>query len=232
MSPTLTKVLKRAVMLAAVGFVITQMLPSLADQLTPNPVVDSASPTATPDATPAPNDSSSPSASASASAEPVADITYLESDSPTAKPKVIQSDSLFFRVPNSLQVDPRAHSIRTDAFALGGAENILVCIESGQANISLSSTANVLVQGQGSHSVNLSGSAASVLASLTSGRGVTAASSGKVAGANLTFRVAAVSKASVEPELCNDAKITRSVGISALGIDLNTVKVPVKIGKK
>ena len=154
------------------------------------------------------------------------------SDSPTAKPKVIQSDSLFFRVPNSLQVDPRAHSIRTDAFALGGAENILVCIESGQANISLSSTANVLVQGQGSHSVNLSGSAASVLASLTSGRGVTAASSGKVAGANLTFRVAAVSKASVEPELCNDAKITRSVGIPALGIDLNTVKVPVKIGKK
>jgi hypothetical protein len=46
------------------------------------------------------------------------------------------------------------------------------------------------------------------------------------------LRVAAVSKATADLELCNEAQITRSTAITALGIDLNTVKIPVKMGKK
>ncbi len=229
MSPTLAKLLKRTLLLAAVSFAITQMLPSLADQLSPNPSIETASPAATPNHSAAPIESPPASASEKASAQPDADITYLESDTTTAKPKVIESDSLFFRTPNSLKVDPRANSISTQAFALGGAENILVCITSAKANISIGLVSNTLVDGQGTHSVTLSGSASEVLASLTASRGITALSSGRIAGSTLTYQVAALSEPSIDPKLCGGAKITRSVAVAALGIDLNTVKTTVKI---
>jgi hypothetical protein len=174
----------------------------------------------------------SPIISATPAAEPIADITYLESDSPTAKAKVIESKSLVFRVPNALQVDPRANSLRSDAFALGGAQDILVCIASSKANVSLATTANVLSEGEGSRSLTVSGTTAAVLTALTSGRGLTAVSSGTIAGSAMTFRVAAVSKPTVDVELCNEAQITRSTAITALGIGLNTVKIPVEMGKK
>jgi hypothetical protein len=208
------------------------MLPSLADQLSPNPEVVTAAPAPTSEASSSPSPTESPIISATPAAEPIADITYLESDSPTAKAKVIESNSLVFRVPNALQVDPRANSLRSDAFALGGAQDILVCIASSKANVSLATTANVLSEGQGSRSLTVSGTTAAVLSALTSGQGITAVSAGTIAGSAMTFRVAAVSKATADVELCNEAKITRSTAITALGIDLNTVKIPVKMGKK
>jgi hypothetical protein len=232
MSPTLRKLVKRLALLAAVGVVITQMLPSLADQLSPNPEVATATPTPSLEASSSPSPTASPISSATPVAEPTADITYAATDSPTAKAKVLESNSLVFRVPNSLQVDPRARSLRTDAFALGGAQNILVCIASSKANVSLATTANVLSEGQGSRSLTVSGTTAAVLSALTSGQGITAVSAGTIAGSAMTFRVAAVSKATTDVELCNEAKITRSTAITALGIDLNTVKIPVKMGKK
>ena len=232
MFPTLRTLVKRLALLAAVGVVITQMLPSLADQLSPNPEVVTAAPAPTSEASSSPSPTESPIISATPAAEPIADITYLESDSPTAKAKVIESNSLVFRVPNALQVDPRANSLRSDAFALGGAQDILVCIASSKANVSLATTANVLSEGQGSRSLTVSGTTAAVLSALTSGQGITAVSAGTIAGSAMTFRVAAVSKATADVELCNEAKITRSTAITALGIDLNTVKIPVKMGKK
>jgi len=232
MFPTLRTLVKRLALLAAVGVVITQMLPSLADQLSPNPEVVTAAPAPASEASSSPSPTVSPIISATPAAEPIADITYLESDSPTAKAKVIESNSLVFRVPNALQVDPRANSLRSDAFALGGAQDILVCIASSKANVSLATTANVLSEGEGSRSLTVSGTTAAVLTALTSGRGLTAVSSGTIAGSAMTFRVAAVSKPTVDVELCNEAQITRSTAITALGIGLNTVKIPVEMGKK
>lgn len=232
MSPTLKKLLKRTAALAALGLVLTQMLPSLADQLTPNPVAETV--TETPAAQPSPTISESPSVSPSpsASAEPVADITYLEGESPTAKAKVVESQSLFFQIPNTLKVDPRATSMRIDAFALGGADDMLLCIASNRANISVSSTEDVLTDGLASRSLLISGSPQKVLASLTAGHGLTLTTGGRISGTVVTFQAVALSKPSIDPEFCAASQITRSVSVNALGIDLNTVKTPVKIGKK
>ncbi len=232
MSPTLKKLLKRTAALAALGLVLTQMLPSLADQLTPNPVAETV--TETPAAQPSPTISESPSVSPSpsTSAEPVADITYLEGESPTAKAKVVESQSLFFQIPNTLKVDPRATSMRIDAFALGGADDMLLCIASNRANISVLSTEDVLTDGLASRSLLISGSPQKVLASLTAGHGLTLTTGGRISGTVVTFQAVALTKPSVDPEFCGASQITRSVAVNALGIELNTVKTPVKIGKK
>lgn len=232
MSPTLKKLLKRTAAFAAVGLVLTQMLPSLADQLSPNPVVESAAPAQTPEATPSPSEPTTTSPVPSTSAEPVADITYLEGESPTAKAKVVESQSLFFQIPNTLKVDPRATSMRIDAFALGGADDMLLCIASNRANISVSSTEDVLTDGLASRSLLISGTPRKVLASLTAGHGLTLTAGGRISGTVVTFQAVALTKPSVDPEFCGAAQITRSVAVNALGIDLNTVKTPVKIGKK
>ena len=231
MSSTLKKLLKRTALLAAAGLALTQMLPSLADQLTPNPVVEtSAEPSAEPSPTPSESNSASPTPAASA--EPVADITYIDGESPTAKAKVIESESLFFQIPNTLKVDPRATSMRIDSFALGGGDDLLMCIASNRANISLSSTQDVLVEGFGSQSLLISGSPRKVLAALTAGHGLTLSTSGRLSGTIVTFQAVALNKPSIDPEFCGAAQITRSVSVTTLGIDLNTVKTPVKIGKK
>lgn len=232
MSPTLKKLLKRTALLATAGLVLTQMLPSLADQLTPNPAVETSAPEQSPEATPSPAESTSSAPTPSASAEPVADITYLEGESPTAKAKVVDSDSLFFQIPNTLKVDPRATSMRIDAFALGGADDMLLCIASNRANISVSSTEDVLTDGLGSRSLLISGSPQKVLSSLTAGHGLTLTTGGRISGTVVTFQAVALTKPSVDPEFCGASQITRSVAVNALGIDLNTVKTPVKIGKK
>lgn len=232
MSPMLKKLLKRTALLAAAGLVLTQMLPSLADQLTPNPVVETAAPEQSPLASPTPSSSTSASPTPGTSSEPIADVTYQNGDSPTAKAKVVESESLFFQIPNTLKVDPRATSMRIDAFAVGGTDDMLLCIASNRANISLSSTEDLLVEGLGSRSLLISGSPRKVLASLTAGHGLTLTTGGRIAGTVATFQAVALTKPSIDPEFCGASQITRSVSVTTLGIDLNTVKTPVKIGKK
>lgn len=230
MSPTLQKLAKRTALLAAVGIVLTQMLPSLADQMTPNPVVESAQSEPAPESTPAPSES--PSAAPSAEAEPEVGVTYLPSETKTVKAKVINSPSLFFRAPNSIKVDPRATSVRFNSFALGGADELLVCISSPRTNLSLASQSGVLVDGQGTRLLALAGSAQPVLSALTSGYGLTLETPGRISGSVVTFGVAALNKPSIDAGLCSGAQITRTVAVSALGIDLNTVKTPVNLGKR
>ena len=230
MSPTMRKLAKRTAMLAAVGVILTQMLPSLADQLTPNPVVENAAPESSPEPEPIVTITADPVAQASG--EPTADVTYLPSETPTVKAKVIESRSLFFKVPNSVQVDPRATSVRFSSVALGGAEDVLVCISSSRANISLSQASGVLTSGQGTHHLVVSGSAPSVLAALTSGHGITGVSQGRISGSTITFGVAAMNKPAADLALCGGAQITRTLAVTALGLDMNTVKTGVNMGKK
>jgi hypothetical protein len=232
MSPTLKKLLKRTALLATAGLVLSQMLPSLADQLTPNPVVETAQAEPSAEPSPSPSESNSTSPAPTASAEPVADVTYLEGESPTAKAKVVESESLFFQIPNTLKVDPRATSMRIDSFALGGGDDLLMCIASNRANISVSSTEDVLTDGLGTRSLLISGSPRKVLGALTAGHGLTLATGSRISGTIVTFQAVALNKPSIDPEFCGASQITRSVSVTTLGIDLNTVKTPVKIGRK
>ena len=156
----------------------------------------------------------------------------MKSDSQTAKAKVIDSPKLFFRTPNALQVDPRAKSVRMESFALGGAENIVVCAFSNRANISLNDASDLLVYGDGTPALTISGTAGKVLSALTSGHGLTLSSPSRISETTLSFEVSALNKPSVDPELCVSGQISRQVAISALGVDLGVVKAPVNMGKK
>jgi hypothetical protein len=230
MSPTLKKLAFRAALLAVAGLVLTQILPSLADQLTPDATVETA--TVTESALPTPTVFDSPTVTDSQSPQPKAEITYLPSDSPTAKAKVIAAPALFFRIPNSTQVDPRATSLRFNSVTLGGTSDLLVCIKSANSALTVMSNSRLLVSGQGSQELLISGNIEDVLSTFTSGPGLTIRNPSRISGAVINFGVSALSKPSVDPKLCETPQISRQMNLTALGIDLNVVKTPVDLGKR
>ena len=229
MSPTLKKFAMRSALIATVGIVLAQMLPSLAEQSTPDSISETDTVVVSPEPTPSVTDSATITDSISPS--PTPSISYLGSESLTAKAKIVSAASLFFRTPASIQVDPRATSLRFDAIALGGAPTLLVCINS-RNTLTVQPTANLLVAGQGTGNLVLSGNISDVLTSLTSGTGLTLHSAGHISGTEFTFNISALSKPSVDEKLCSSAQISRLVLVTALGIDLNLVKTPVNLGKK
>jgi hypothetical protein len=230
MSPTLKKLALRAALLAFVGVALSQMLPSLADQLTPDASIQTDSITASTGPTPEVIDS--PTVADSQSPQPKAEITYLVGDSPTAKAKVIPAPSLFFRTPNSTQVDPRATFLRFNSVALGGAEAILVCIKSTNSVLTIAPNSKILVLGQGSTDLLISGKMEDVLSTFSLGSGLTIQNSSRISGTGISFGVSALSKPSVDPKLCEAPQVSRVMTLTALGIDLNVVKTPVDLGKK
>lgn len=230
MSPTLKKLAMRAALFGFLGLALTQMLPSLAEQLTPDPSIEAPLASESPKPSPEPTDSST--ATSEPTPEPTASITYLSSESPTAKAKVIAAPSLFFRTPNSVQVDPRATFLRFNSVALGGASNILVCATSTNSAMTIQPNAGVLISGQGTRNLLISGKIDEVLSALTSGAGLTLQGAGNVSGSGIFFGVAALSKPAVDPSLCTAPQVSRFVAVTALGIDLNIVKAPVDLNKK
>ena len=230
MSPTLKKIAMRAALFGTLGLALIQMLPSLAEQLTPDPSIEAPLSTESPQPSPDPTDSLT--ATSEPSPEPTAEITYLSSESPTAKAKVIAAPALFFRTPNSVQVDPRATFLRFNSVALGGAANILVCISSTSAAMTIQPNSGVLISGQGTRNLLISGNSDEVLSSLTLGTGLTFQGTSKISGSGIIFEVAALSKPAVDPLLCVAPQFSRFVAVTPLGIDLNIVKAPVDLSKK
>jgi len=230
MSPTLKKLAFRVALLAIAGLVLTQILPSLADQLTPDATDEITA--VSESALPTPAVSDSPTVTESQSPQTKAEITYLPSDSPTAKAKVIAAPALFFRVPHSLQVDPRATSLRFNSVTLGGTSELIVCIKSANSALTLIPNSRLLVSGQGSQELLVSGDIEDVLTTFTSGTGLTIRNSTRISGAVISFGVSALSKPSVDPKLCESPQISRQMNLTALGIDLNVVKTPVDLGKR
>jgi hypothetical protein len=219
----------RSALIATVGFVLAQMLPSLAEQSTPDAISETETVVVSPE--PSPLETDSVTITDSISPSPTPSISYGGGESLTAKAKVVSAAGLFFRTPASIQVDPRATSVRFDAVAIGGAPTLLACINS-RNTLTVQPTPNLLVAGQGTGNLVLSGNISDVLTSLTSGSALTLRSAGHISGSEFTINVSALSKPSVDEKLCSSPQIIRSVSVTALGIDLNLVKTPVNLGKK
>ena len=228
-------VVKRVAAAALFGLVLVQVIPAIGDVIngtqesetvTAQPAVEAA-PTAEPSQSPV---DSAPTASATPAPQPTATIEYSEIDTATPAPTYAPSQVLRIRIPAKFPVDPRATSVNISPIAISGGETLLICMSVDNAILQLSgSDPDLLIEGNGSKSLRISGDGAAVNALLNAGRGLRLVATSKINGAVVTTRAASLTAPSIEKELCSGAENTFSSVISAMGLGMNTVKVPVPI---
>ena len=226
--------IKRVAAAALFGLVLVQVIPALAEVIsgqsqsesapTPTPLV-----TVTPDATSAP-DGATPSPTSTAAPQPSASISYPDIETATPAPTYAESQEIRIRIPAKFPVDPRATSVHISPIAITGGETLLVCISVDNAILQISgNNPDLLVEGNGTKSVRVSGEGALVNALLNAGRGLRLVATGKINGAVVTTRAASLTAPSVEADLCSGAVNVFRSSISAMGLGMDTVKAPVPI---
>jgi hypothetical protein len=225
---------KRVAAAALFGLVLVQVIPALAEVITGQSQSESA-PSPTPLATVSPEatstpDSASPSPSSSAAPQPTASITYSDIETATPAPTYAPSQVMRIRIPAKFPVDPRATSVHISPIAITGGETLLVCMNVDNAILRISgSDPDLLVEGNGTKSIRVSGDGAAVNALLNAGRGLRLIATAKINGAVVTTRAATLTAPSVESDLCSGAVNVFSSSISAMGLGMDTVKAPVPI---
>ena len=225
---------KRVAAAALFGLVLVQVIPALAEVINGQSQSESApSPTplatVSPEATSAPDDAT-PSPSSSAAPQPTASITYSDIETATPAPTYAPSQVMRIRIPAKFPVDPRATSVHLSPIAITGGETLLVCMSVDNAILQISgSNPNLLVEGNGTKSVRVSGEGAAVNALLNAGRGLRLIATAKINGAMVTTRAATLTAPSVESDLCSGAVNVFSSSISAMGLGMDTVKAPIPI---
>lgn len=225
---------KRVAAAALFGLVMVQVIPSIADVINGESQSESA-PTPTPLVTVSPEptnepDGATPTPSTSAAPKPTASISYPDIETATAAPTYAPSQEIRIRIPSKFPVDPRATSVHISPIAISGGEILLVCMSVDNAVLQISgSNPDLLVEGNGTKTVRVSGDGAAVNALLNTGRGLRLVATSKINGALVTTRAASLTAASVEADLCSGAVNVFRSSISAMGLGLNTVKVPIPI---
>ena len=226
--------IKRVAAAALFGLVLVQVIPALAEVIndqsqseiapTPTPLV-----TVSPEAAPVP-DGESPAPSSSATPAPTASISYPDSETATPAPTYAPTQVMHIRIPAKFPVDPRATSVLISPIAITGGETLLVCMSVDNAILQISgNSSDLLVEGNGTKSVRVSGDGALVNALLNAGRGLRLVATGKINGAVVTTRAASLTAPSVETDLCSGAVNVFRSSISAMGLGMDTVKAPVPI---
>jgi len=236
MSSRRSLVVKRVAAATFLGLFAVQVLPSLADVITGgSQEVNQSEPTPMASVNPeAPAPTTSPEAvapSPSASPQPTASIIYSDSETATPAPTYAPSQDVKIRIPSKFPVDPRATSVHISPIAISGGEILLVCMSVDNAILQLAgSDKDLLVEGNGTKSLRISGEGAAVNALLNAGRGLRLVATAKINGAVVTTRAASMTAASVDSGLCAGAEKVYKSSISAMGLGMNTVKNPVPIG--
>ena len=226
--------IKRVAAAALFGLVLVQVIPALAEVITgqsqsesaptPTPLV-----TVSPDATSAPG-GATPSPTSTAAPQPSASISYPDVETATPAPTYAESQEIRIRIPAKFPVDPRATSVHISPIAITGGETLLVCMSVDNAILQISgNNPDLLVEGNGTKSVRISGEGALVNALLNVGRGLRLVATGKINGAVVTTRAASLTAPSVETDLCSGAVNVFRSSISAMGLGMDTVKAPVPI---
>jgi hypothetical protein len=225
---------KRVAAAALFGLVLVQVIPSIADVInggsqnesapSPTPLV-----TVNPETTTEP-DGATPTPSTSAAPQPTASISYPDIETATPAPTYAESQEIRIRIPAKFPVDPRATSVHISPIAITGGQTLLVCMSVDNAVLQISgNNRDLLIEGNGTKSVRVSGDGAAVNALLNTGRGVRLVATAKINGATVTTRAASLTAPSVEADLCSGAVNVFRSSISAMGLGLNTVKTPVRI---
>ena len=235
MSTQRSLLLKRIAAAVLLTLFAIQVIPSIADVITGSPQENSEEV-----ATPAPiasspeealatsTDSSSPSISDTPN--PTASITYPNSETATPEPTYATTQDVKIRIPSKFPVDPRATSVNISPIAISGGEILLVCMSVDNAVLKLAgSNGDLLVEGDNSKNLRISGDGAAVNALLNAGRGIRLIATARINGAVITTRAASMTAPSVQVDFCAGAEKVSKSSISAMGLGLNTVKNPVGI---
>lgn len=234
MSSSRSITVKRVAAAALFGLVLVQVIPSLADVINgQSPIQESIAPepmvtvTAEPSAT---SSISSTDPGSTPAPAPSASISYPDLETATPAPTYAPSQELRIRIPAKFPVDPRATSVHIAPIAVSGGEHLLVCMSVDNAILQISGNdPDLLVEGNGSKSVRISGEGAAVNALLNAGRGLRLVATTKINGAVVTTRAASLTAPSVDPDLCAGAVNVFRSSISAMGLGMDTVKAPVPI---
>ena len=225
---------KRVAAAALFGLVLVQVIPALAEVINGQSQSESA-PSPTPSATVSPEATSAPdeataTPSSSAAPQPTASISYSDIETATPVPTYAPSQVMRIRIPAKFPVDPRATSMHISPIAITGGETLLVCMSVDNAILQLSgSNPDLLVEGNGTKSLRISGEGAVVNALLNAGRGLRLVATAKINGAVVSTRAATLTAPSVDTELCSGAVNVFRSSISAMGLGMDTVKAPVPI---
>jgi cytoskeletal protein RodZ len=230
----------------AFTFVIFQLAPTLANELTPSPNNEVMTPPTSesstqPSASPEPQGTSTPTpvpVPTEESTAPVPTSSPTPSPSTSASPPPITAlanQSMQLRVPTSLLVDPRARTASISELFVSGPQNLLVCITSGSLvsdvylkNFSDSDFgAQTLVAGDRTSNLKVTGSADQVLAILNSAQGVRVSSpTATIATHNLNFRFVATSAPTLDAKLCEKGSPanSRTLSFRELGLEIEMKK--------
>lgn len=236
MSTQRSLLLKRVAAAVLLTLFAIQVIPSIADVITGSPqensgeaAPNSSMPGVSEQDSATPTDSSSPSLSDTPN--PSATITYPNSETTTPEPTYATTQDVKIRIPSKFPVDPRATSVNISPIAISGGEILLVCMSVDNAVLKLAgNNSDLLVEGDNSKNLRISGDGAAVNALLNAGRGIRLVASSKINGAVITTRAASMTAPSVQADFCAGAEKVSKSSISAMGLGLNTVKNRVDIG--
>jgi len=227
--------IKRAIAFLALGIFFVQVLPSLADVLTPNPEPSaSASPVPSElvaSESPSPQNSPSSSPSSQPSPQTSGSYSYLSpSESPTAEPALADEQDVILRMPSKFPVDPRATSLKIAPITLYSSGDVILCLSTSGTHFWLSQQSDsVLIKGNNSKSLTLSGDAGSITTLLATGQGLRVGGAPRVQGVQVVAKAASVTKPTLNADFCAEAPRVIQGQVVALGLGMDTVKNPVPI---
>ena len=185
-----------------------------------------------------------PEASASGSAEPIPDYSLapVKSDTPTVMPTIEADRALnpqpkyLLKVPRSIAIDPRANSYFLPSIYISGARYTLACINGNGVNFDLSNkrisnnsfdTRTVMVAGDGTSNLLISGQTEGVLSVINAGGGLFAfTNSGGLRDRSASISLTATNKNTIDPTFCSAAAPANTAIFTfrALGLQVDTKK--------
>jgi hypothetical protein len=184
------------------------------------------------------------SPSATGSAEPTADysVSPKKSDTPTVMPTIEADRALnpqpkyLLKVPRSIAIDPRANSYFLPSIYISGARYTLACINGNGVNFDLSNkrisnnsfdTRTVMVAGDGTSNLLISGQTEGVLSVINAGGGLFAfTNSGGLRDRSASISLTATNKNTIDPTFCSAAAPANTAIFTfrALGLQVDTKK--------
>ena len=246
---------KRVFLLTCAALLVTQVLPSLAEELTPNPAPESAS-TAEPTSTAIPplpqSESDLPIDEAAvedgveASAIPTPnkipeaineqapneEVSGEFAELPTPpKARFADRQSIVFRAPGRYLVDPRATSARISPLHISSDVLLLLCLEAPGHQFQLVATPlDVAVLGNGSQLLSLIGSGDSITRLFNSQSGVRVTSPQKIAPSQIAIGMGVLIGSPEDQSLCQELPINQRLNLMPLELTMTLVKNRISIG--
>lgn len=202
--------------------------PTLEASASESPAPEASTSDASPEATPEPT--------------PEYSVAAVKSDTPTVMPTIEADKALvpqpryLLKVPQTIAIDPRANSYFLPALYIAGGRFTLVCINGNGVNFDLSNkrisndrydTRTVMVSGDGTSNLLISGQTQDVLAVINDGGGLLAfTNSGGLRDRSALISVVATNKNTIDSNFCRAAASanTASLTFRALGLQVDTRK--------